>query len=104
MLPADIDLCCVALKHAYHRLCTERGHYDRYKLAKVNSIRRVAEKLGHKELAFLFVRSQFEGMSRDWCLVTFKRPYPPARVVFSNSTSCWKRYTKFARQEGARRG
>ncbi len=94
-----IDLCCIALEHTYHKLCRERGHFQHRRRVKRDWLRQIAKRLEYAELATLFVQSQFEGMSRDWCLVTFGRPFPPASVVFSKSESCWKRYTTFARSE-----
>lgn len=50
----------------------------------------VSDRLGDSRLVELFIEAQFWAMPPDWCVIHFKRRYPPANVVFGGK--CWERY------------
>lgn len=53
----------------------------------------VAKELKDIRLAKLFIEAQFAGMPSVWCRSTFKKPYPPVKVVFNSG--CWLRYESY---------
>lgn len=94
----NIQVCAGILKREYLQAIEHRkgkkinGHWlfnqDTNKL-----VDQVAKELKDIRLAKLFIEAQFATMPSVWCRSTFKKPYPPVKVVFNNG--CWLRYENY---------
>lgn len=82
-LPGLQQVIALSLISAYRKAAVSRlGHNTIPKVSVNDAVKGVAANLGDHRFCTLFVEAQFASMPADWCLKTFKRPYPPFSVVF----------------------
>jgi len=75
-----------ALLAEYRRLVAGRLGKNRW-LGRVPEklLQRTAERLCDPRIAGIYIRAQFARMPSEWCMMKFRKPYPPSNVVFGKT-------------------